>query len=353
MFIPVPHIRTSRTTVINKTVIYSDTVLNLKDLGSNIKLTTVSGVNKFSLESCLNYILEENPTVIFNTVQYSEQTQKVYFYTDKEISTKSWDNRNLLNNVPIETSKQIVEECDKILTSSPITDSYVISLATISELIKKEKAKVSSFEKSAEWKLETALKENIDSGCQLCFHNFDYSKKEINFSFKYYNWMSSWEDFCIKKSKDGDLYIKESNSFYTDEVFYAICSTLSEVYDGFINLKYLFDNPKYGISSINSNFKIDISIYGVEISSKNFSLDLRSYDNNYNVICNSSLVISKVKGNEQALFEKIYVRIDDCPKWMQKQLYTTRQDELKPKEKNKPVKKESFIKRVISFFKNF
>ena len=87
MFIPiVPH-----TKVTNKTIVYSDTVLNLKDLGDNIKVTSISNVDEFSFENCLKKVLESNPEVTFNTIQYSKENKKIYFYTNNNISTKEWE----------------------------------------------------------------------------------------------------------------------------------------------------------------------------------------------------------------------------------------------------------------------
>ena len=86
MFVPVvPH-----TTVVNKTIVYSDTVLSLNDKGSNLKITTISNVEEFMLDDCLRIIFESNPNVIFNTVQYSKNDKKVYFYTDKEIDISKY-----------------------------------------------------------------------------------------------------------------------------------------------------------------------------------------------------------------------------------------------------------------------
>jgi len=41
MFIPIPIVPMTTTRVINKTIIYSDTVLNLKDVGSNLKINSI------------------------------------------------------------------------------------------------------------------------------------------------------------------------------------------------------------------------------------------------------------------------------------------------------------------------
>ena len=45
MFVPcIPTV--PRTTIINKTIVYCDTVLSLKDVGSNIKIARISGISE-------------------------------------------------------------------------------------------------------------------------------------------------------------------------------------------------------------------------------------------------------------------------------------------------------------------
>ena len=55
MFIPivpfVPH-----TTIVNKTIVYSDTILPLKDSGNSLKVCSISNVSEYSLENCLRKI---------------------------------------------------------------------------------------------------------------------------------------------------------------------------------------------------------------------------------------------------------------------------------------------------------
>ena len=56
MFVPcIPTV--PRTTIINKTIVYCDTVLSLKDVGSNIKIASISGISENELEKCLKIIL--------------------------------------------------------------------------------------------------------------------------------------------------------------------------------------------------------------------------------------------------------------------------------------------------------
>ena len=81
------------TTVVNKTIVYSDTVLTLKEIGRDLKVTSVS-VSKYLFERCVQMILEENPNVVFNTIQYSYQQGKAIFYTDKITLIESWKKRD-------------------------------------------------------------------------------------------------------------------------------------------------------------------------------------------------------------------------------------------------------------------
>ena len=57
---------------VNKTIVYSDTVLPIKDLGKNIIVTTLENIDESSFESCLSTIFESNANTIFNTIQYSK-----------------------------------------------------------------------------------------------------------------------------------------------------------------------------------------------------------------------------------------------------------------------------------------
>ena len=112
MFIPiVPYV--PNITVVNKNIVYSDTVLPLKDTGNNLKVTSISNVSEFSLEKCLKIIFESNPDVIFNTIQYSKKDKTVYFYTDQEISIKQYEESKVTKYEPITSRPQILEEMKK------------------------------------------------------------------------------------------------------------------------------------------------------------------------------------------------------------------------------------------------
>ena len=76
MFVPIIPVLPN-TNIVNRNIVYNDTVLSIKELGENIKVSTISDVSEFSLEKCLKIIFESNPDVVFNTIQYSRKNKKV------------------------------------------------------------------------------------------------------------------------------------------------------------------------------------------------------------------------------------------------------------------------------------
>lgn len=87
MFVPVvPH--TTHTTAINKTIVYSNTILPVKNLGNNLK---VSNASECSIEKYLKTIFESNPNVIFNTIQYSKNDKIIFAKSNEDLYIKKVD----------------------------------------------------------------------------------------------------------------------------------------------------------------------------------------------------------------------------------------------------------------------
>lgn len=184
MFVPivpfVPH-----TTVVNKTIVYSDTVLPLRDAGSNLKVTSISNVGEFSLENCLKTIFESNPNVVFNTIQYSKSDKKVYFYTDTEISKKAWEDSKVSTYKPLTSSSEILEEVKNVLVSEKNKDSDCISLYEVAKLMKTKNRQYERMKESYESHLENVINYKYsDTG--IIVHDFDYDKSELSISFRYF-----------------------------------------------------------------------------------------------------------------------------------------------------------------------
>ena len=63
-------------------IVYADTVLPLNNKGGNIHVASLSDIHQSDLESCIEAITKANPDVTFNTIQYSENKKKIYFWLD-------------------------------------------------------------------------------------------------------------------------------------------------------------------------------------------------------------------------------------------------------------------------------
>lgn len=332
MFVPivpfVPH-----TTVVNKTIVYSDTVLPLKDAGSNLKVTSISNVGEFSLESCLKTIFESNPNVVFNTIQYSKSDKKVYFYTNTEISKKAWEDSKVSTYKPLTSSSEILEEVKRVLLAEKNKDEDCISLYDIAKLMKKANNDYDRIVDSYKSCCSSMIKSRFGNSTSLIIYDFDYDKNELRIGF---NYVGDDYDKIIFSKKNGDLYISKSESCWGKDVFAVLGAKLSKLYDELMSFSVRKKEKSYGLRAVNSNFLVDISSYGVDIfvrSSpnqfmKDFELSSHSYSNDYKCNCNSSIVISAFQGKESEIFRRIFVNISDCPEWSQPILYEIRQNQL-------------------------
>ena len=329
-------INNTNATVVNKKIVYSDTVLSLKDLGSNLKVSTISDVGEYSLERCLKIIFESNPNVVFNTIQYSKNNNKVYFYTNQEISTREYEESKFTKYKPITSSSEILEETKSILLTEKNNSSDCISLFDIAQLLKKMQHDYDMIKERYKSQFKSIIKNAFGDSSDIVIYDFDYKKKLLKIGFK--RWHSGdYDDICFAKQND-DLYIVKSKSWYDKDVFAELSSGLSKLYDELISFADYKDdaNAKYNTKSVNSSFGVDISHYGAGIFvksqgnsySKDFQLFSPSYDNDYSIKCNSSIVNEAFKDKESEIFKRIFVKIDDCPVWSQAMLYEIRQNQL-------------------------
>lgn len=380
MFVPTP--RSSNTTIINKTIVYSDTLLPVKGLGKDLKVSTISDVDEYLLEKCLRIIFESNPNVVFNTIQYSRADKKVYFYTNQEISIKEYEESKFKRYKPITSSSEIVEEIKSILLAEKNNSSDCISLFDIVQLLKKTTYDYERVKKRYQHQFNNIIKNIFGNGGRIIVYDFDYRKKLLKIGFKilslefrgssatYDPLEKDYEEINFAK-QNGDLYIVNSKTCYDKEIFAALCSKLSMLYDELISFPD-FKNPNYYIpkiiKSVNTSFMIDITARDVGIFVKS-QYYINDYDfilfssiifNDYLMECNSSIVIESVKNKESEIFKRIFLKIDDCPEWCQATLYEMRQNQLAEEQiieeeiKQKEAKKQKKLelkRKIFPFLK--
>lgn len=351
MFVPVvPH-----TTVVNKTIVYSDTVLSLNDKGSNLKITTISNVEEFMLDDCLRIIFESNPSVIFNTIQYSKNDKKVYFYTDKEIDISKYKKISTIEYRPIKNKQDILEEIKRIISLAKVNRYDCVSLNTAYEFILKKRNELKNKENYYKRLLNDMIKEKYGRDSGLVVHEFDYEKNELSIAFKHFG--SKYYNIDLK-IKDEDLYVSSSETYESDDVFRLLYKQLTLLYNEYEKYREFYEQKTYHERPVNSNFFIDIDFYGVriynkEFFNKDFEIRYPSYSKEYEIECNSAKLMSVIEETQRDILNKIYIEIEKCPKCSRKELYDIRKKQLEPPivEKKEVVKKKTLFDRFKSILK--
>lgn len=351
MFVPVvPH-----TTVVNKTIVYSDTVLSLNDKGSNLKITTISNVEEFMLDDCLRIIFESNPSVIFNTVQYSKNDKKVYFYTNKEIDISKYKKISTIEYRPIKNKQDILEEIKRIISLPKVNRYDCVSLNTAYEFILKKRNELKNKEKYYKRILDNTIKEKYGRDSGLVVHGFDYETGELSIAFKHFG--SKYYNIDLK-IKDEDLYVSSSETYESDDVFRLLYKQLTLLHNEYEKYREFYEQKTYHERPINSNFFIDIDFYGVIIYNKDcinkdFEIRYPSYSKEYEIECNSAKLMSVIEETQRDILNKIYIEIEKCPKCSRKELYDIRKKQLEPPivEKKEVVKKKTLFDRFKSILK--
>ena len=351
MFVPVvPH-----TTVVNKTIVYSDTVLSLNDKGSNLKITTISNVEEFMLDDCLRIIFESNPSVIFNTVQYSKNDKKVYFYTNKEIDISKYKKISTIEYRPIKNKQDILEEIKRIISLPKVNRYDCVSLNTAYEFILKKRNELKNKEKYYKRILDNTIKEKYGRDSGLVVHGFDYETGELSIAFKHFG--SKYYNIDLK-IKDEDLYVSSSETYESDDVFRLLYKQLTLLYNEYEKYREFYEQKTYHERPVNSNFFIDIDFYGVriynkEFFNKDFEIRYPSNSKEYEIECNSAKLMSVIEETQRDILNKIYIEIEKCPKCSRKELYDIRKKQLEPPivEKKEVVKKKTLFDRFKSILK--
>lgn len=351
MFVPVvPH-----TTVVNKTIVYSDTVLSLNDKGSNLKITTISNVEEFMLDDCLRIIFESNPSVIFNTIQYSKNDKKVYFYTNKEIDISKYKKINTIEYKPIKNKQDILEEIKRIISLPKVNRYDCVSLNTACEFIFKKRNELKNKENYYKKILDNMIKEKYGHNSGLVVHGFDYETGELSIAFKHFG--SKYYNIDLK-IKDEDLYVSSSETYESDDVFRLLYKQLTLLYNEYEKYREFYEQKTYHERPVNSNFFIDIDFYGVriynkEFFNKDFEIRYPSYSKEYEIECNSAKLMSVIEETQRDILNKIYIEIEKCPKCSRKELYDIRKKQLEPPivEKKEVVKKKTLFDRFKSILK--
>lgn len=357
MFVPVVPTTTNKTKVVNKTIVYNDTVLKLDDLGENIKVTSISNITESNFEKCIKCILSSNEDVLFNTIQYSKKDKKIYFYTDIKIDTTKWDNKDIKEYEILENKKTLLNELDFLLNSeNKPKDEDVIDLYSIITLYKKTEEANRKMIEIFTSRIRNRMRNLLNDSIYINHLKFNNDKKELELS--YISELTEKTNTIVFSKKDNDVHIVRSNTNKANDIFTEISSIIREAFDELEKFEEEHNRYEYNyhLDVVNTNLKAYVSLLSTGLYrpkgklDNDFELSFSHYFDTKHLKCNSGLIIDLVKNNEIKLFKNTFVKIEDCPKWMREILYETRKQELTEEKGGMKLKHK---KRIKDFFNPF
>lgn len=234
---------------------------------------------------------------------------------------------------------EIYDELKNIFNSEDIYDETAISLYDVLKTIQKKLIEYDSVKNIYEDYFERLLKRRFDRPIIKIEDNLRGNNElSMLFTPDYYKERPSKS--ITFSENDFGLYIKNDKTSYRKDIYSALPS--SDIVNCYCDLlpysDFLKERKEY-IKPLNSNFYVNIDRFGVELSNKkscfsdNFSFFAFSGYGGYRkgeFRCNKKLSrsYSMIIDNENELLKKIFVEIEDCPKWSKKTLYQAREKEL-------------------------
>ena len=333
-------------------IVYADTVLPLNNKGGNIHVASLSDIHQSDLESCIGAITKANPDVTFNTIQYSENKKKIYFYTDKPILVGAWKAYNTRTYDPVSSVDKLMESIKNIIESEGNLNTGYISAYDLAGIVTRLNSANHDIEYGYKSKLDSEVDYNLGDDASIVVYNFDYDTNQLKVGFKRYR-TSKWQDITFSKAH-GDLRIVEAESIYAKEVLAACHQTLSDYYDYCMSKREYNKEYEHDVRSLDGTMRVSIGHTGVSIRDNvflrsQFEIDSLSYSSKYNVQCNSSKVLAAIDGNKNKIFKNVYIKIEDCPSWCKEQALDFRIEQVK--EEIKQIRKREFWNKLNPFKK--
>ena len=232
----------------------------------------------------------------------------------------------------------ILEEIKHILKYEDNKDESVISLYDLSILVRKENF---NFNRMA---IINTNKEITDrcNNIRTIVNGFNYDTEELMLTLIY---DEHYKVNCTKEN--GKLNIKVLNNKKQFGFLNFHKKEISDIYDEFMKYKNYMTERTLGCKSTNSSFLVNITSEEVSIFTKKnidddqfkFFLSSRNSDIKYVCITDSEHIKILITDIENKIFKNIYVKIENCPMWIQEKLNEINQRKLTDTKMKKKTKK--------------
>ena len=339
MYIPVLLPTPYTISIIDKNLIYGDVFINPSDLGKNIKATMINNVGEISLEYCIKTILKNNKNVVFHTIQYSPQKRQICFYTDIEINTENWQEKEVKDYPPISGKENITKTVLSALDNELIFDQDCASVFEILMIYRNLDKKIKETKEHYINIIRNKLNQNIDSDLYCGIHDFDFEKRTLSF-YCTTRYMSGSQRYLYRKITDNKLEETQIDGYKKYNLMSVISKDLLNLIDFYLSIEDTRTQAKRNIKSVNSALRIAMDQYSIDVyipsntyhysyfPKYEYQIKFYTYTDKIEHDYAFSDILTQLNNREMEFIQKIYVKIDDCPLWLREQLYAKRRQEI-------------------------
>jgi len=346
---------------------------NITYYDDDLIITKVPNVNENQLEECINIIQQSNSEITFNLINYSKENQELTFYTNKKMNLDRWNKKEEqdVKKKTITTADEMKKEIEKLLKSSRETenaclsfyDRYdMISLYEVGVLLKIKHREFYPIIKNMKKSLAYSYKEyNKILNAECSKIRFVYEEKEF-IEVKLGGKIISEHETYIYYRKNNNIYMIDKYGNSDEKLLCLTLEKARELFDIMEEYRDYLKEEETKINAVNSKFLVNISKEnGIILKPEipyfyiNFTKNTNNEKNHYSFVCTGNDLVELIYGKEEQLFKNIYVKIDDCPKWMHERLYQRRKEmfEEEKLEEAKRKRKESQKQKRLEFKKRF
>jgi len=235
----------------------------------------------------------------------------------------------MFRSVRANFDSKIAEQFNLILQSADTFDSDSISIYEVGMLLRDNRNHNSKYTDKIERLIE---KKSNDKNLRVSILGMKHNTLHVQFTtdmgYGIFGANAPLISHGYYKKQLNSLYLsREKGGHYNPpRVLCYAGNELSEVYDYYLKFQQTKKQPIAIIKSINAPVEIKISCENVEISTLTNWLKFKFHVLGCNEFHSPSQLMSQIPKKE--LCKKIFIRIDDCPAWMQNELRKRRKEQL-------------------------
>ncbi len=218
---------------------------------------------------------------------------------------------------------------------NPKENPEIISLYDLAIILTKKKEEFANKEKQNNLLLYYIICDNY----KLFFESFDFTKEKITFRIRRIGDMSNiYGHISFTKNNQG-LIMTDIDTLTKINIHNPFLKeTISHYYDFLLNNKDYYLRT-YIIRFLSANIQVSISKDDITIFDDNYkikaNINTNRYECNFNIVeafedeSHNREVLKDLLINKDKLFKSIYVPIEGCPKWCQKEIKASQKESVK------------------------